>query len=64
MAETLPDTGALLLERAPEILSRWERRVLAEDPAAKQQERPVLPMRPGLAGIRRGGAAGEGIAPG
>ena len=37
-----PETSKRLVEQAPEILRRWERRVRAGIPASRDQRRPVL----------------------
>jgi len=37
-----PDTAALLLQQAPEILRRWDRRVRREIPASREQQPLVL----------------------
>jgi serine phosphatase RsbU (regulator of sigma subunit) len=42
MSKNYPETAALLLKQAPEILRRWDRRVRQEIPASRAQQPLVL----------------------
>src|SRR5207244_11424351 len=42
MSKNYPDTAALLLKQAPEILRRWDRRVRRKIPASRAQQPLVL----------------------
>src|SRR5437868_2641328 len=48
LSKNYADTAALLLQRAPDILRRWDRRVRREIPASRAQQPLVLQNNLGL----------------